>query len=59
MKNYVVHVEGQTDITIRADTPMDAEYEALEQLKDNYCDTMDLEVGYTESCDTDPNDERI
>ena len=59
MKNYVVHIEGQADITIRADTSMDAEYEALEQLKDMYCDAMDLEINYTESCDADPNDERI
>ena len=32
MKNYIVHIQGQTDITIRADTPIDAEYEALEEL---------------------------
>ena len=59
MKNYIVHIEGQTDITIRADTPMDAEYEASEQIKDSYCDTMALEVRYTEACDADTNDERI
>ena len=59
MKNYVVHIEGQTDITIRSDTSIDAEYEALEQLRDSYCDTMDLEVRYTEVCDADPNDERV
>ena len=59
MKNYVVHIEGQTDINIRADTPSEAEYEALEQIKDSYCDTMDLEVRHTEACDADPNDERI
>ena len=56
MKNYVVHIEGQIDINIRADTPSEAEYEALESISDS---NMELEVAYTELVDADPNDERI
>ena len=56
MNNYIVHIEGQTDIIIRADTASDAEYEALESMSDI---NMELEVAYTELVDADPNDERI
>ena len=55
MNNYIVHIEGQIDINIRADTPSEAEYEALEAMSDSYCDTMDLEVRHTELVDADPN----
>ena len=50
MNNYIVHIEGQTDITIRAYTASDAEYEALESLSDN---GMELEVTHTELVDSD------